>query len=387
MNKRLLGLMFSIFCILLFRNTLAQTVEAWTAKEWLMQFVQALPQLPTLNDPQKTADPARAGEYLIEYSFGTVLASDMKVLTAQDILEIDIRTPHVTDCRGMRVGMALNDVMGDMTFPQTNGTQLSVLDLNTAQAGWSWAYCDRNGIYGLEFITYDLGDLPSVTEYTLTYVIGEGGIVEAIRMKMAPSSQAQAESGVRTAQEIASRQSGEVLAQHNDQPQLEKQDLTVMGMQALSAPVDGLVSMLGEPLEVQELPNGEGRILLYEGAAVLVGLNIQTGAEIVKDITVTGSGLTGPRGIQVGMSIQEASALYRCDADVYGAGGVLYLEGEAYGEAPFGEIRFSRTGEAQLRYACLADSEKTVWLEAGIKEGMIAYWHLFEENGETENGI
>lgn len=387
MNKRLISLLISVLCILSVSSALAQTVEAWTAKQWLTQFAQALPQLPMLNDPQKTADPARAGEYLIEYPFGTVLASAPSALTPQDILEIDIRTQQVTDCRGVRVGMTLNEALQGMAFPQTHGTQLAVLDLDASQAAWSWAYLNHDYVYGLEFVTYDMGDPAFVTEYTLTYVIGEDETVEAIRMKTALSSQAQAESGIHTAQEIAARQEGEILAQHNDEAMLEKQDLTVMDMQAISVPVYDLVSLLGEPLEVQELPNGGGRILLYEGAAVLVGLDIQTGAEIVKGLTVTGTGLTGPRGIQVGMSIQEASALYRCDADVYGAGGMLYLEGEAYGEAPFGEIRFSASGEAQLRYACLLNSGETAWLEAGAEEGMIIYWHIYEGNGEAENGI
>ncbi len=387
MFKKWMTVFSAALCMLSIHSASAEVVEVQAAQGWLTQFSEALPQFQMLNDPLKTADPARAGEYLIEYPFGTVMASSAYAPDAKAILEIDIRSEQVTDCRGMHVGMTLNEAMQGMTLPQANGTQLAVLDLNEAQAGWSWVYLDQQGVYGLEFVSYDMSDPAVVTEYTLTYVIDENGRVSAIRMKMAPSSQAQAESGVRTAQEISSRQAGEALAQRNGERMLEPQDLTVMGMKALSVPVYDLVSMLGEPLEVQQLPSGGGRILLYEGAAVLVGLDVQTSAEIVKGLTVTGTGLTGPRGIQVGMSVQEAASLYRCDADVYGRGGTLYLEGEAYGEAPFGEIRLSASGEAQMRYACLTDSGETAWLEAGIENGSIAYWHIFEGNGDMENGI
>lgn len=96
-------------------------------------------------------------------------------------------------------------------------------------------------------------DPAAVREYTLTYVIGQDGTLSAIRIRAADSTQAQAEAGLQTAQEIAGRQMGEVLAIANGQAMFSEQDLQIMDHQALGTPVDELVALLGEPVEVQEL--------------------------------------------------------------------------------------------------------------------------------------
>lgn len=54
---------------------LAQEYDAQQAKSWMEQFAQALSQLAPVNDPAQTLDPARPGEYLQEYEFGTVQAA------------------------------------------------------------------------------------------------------------------------------------------------------------------------------------------------------------------------------------------------------------------------------------------------------------------------
>ena len=362
----------------------AQELDAPTVLNWLEQFAQALTALPMQNDPSKTADPARPGEYLIEYEFGTVLSRSVSAPAAQDILEIDVRTSQVTDCRGMRVGMSLAEALAGEQVPAAS-TQLVVLGTQDSGIGWHWAYVGQSGVYGLEWITYDMTDPAAVREFTLTYVIGEDGTLSAIRVRVADSTQAQAEAGLQTAQEIAGRQMGEVLAIANDAAMFSEQDLQIMDHQALGTPVYELVSLLGEPVEVQELPAGGGRILLYEGAAIQLGLDEQTGVEIVLGVTVSGTGLTGPRGVCVGMSVQEAASLFRCDADLYAAGGTLYMEGEARGEAPYGEMTALQGSESALRYICSTASQGNACLDVGLLGGTVSYWHLYREGGKAED--
>lgn len=79
----------------------------------------------------------------------------------------------------------------------------------------------------------------------------------------------------------------------------------------LGAEAYALVQALGEPNEVQTLPAGGGRILLYDGAAVQLGLDEATGAEVVLGVTATGGGLTGPRGLAVGMTAADAAGRFR----------------------------------------------------------------------------
>ena len=100
-----------------------------------------------------------------------------------------------------------------------------------------------------------------------------------------------------------------------------------------------------------------------------------------------GSGAVyGPRGLSVGMAVQEAAALFRCDKEVSSLGGVLYLEGEALGEPPCGELMAGMGGEIVLRYVCLDEKGRTAVLEAGVRDGIVTYWHLFDRD-ETEGGV
>lgn len=363
---------------------MAQEYDAEVMTAWLDRFCDALEALPVTGDPRQTADPARPGEYLIEYEFGTVTARVPEAVRGGDILEIDVRTQQVTDCRGMRVGMTLDEVTGGQAIGR-GSTQLYVLGTQEAGIGFSWAYLGESGVYGVEYITYG-GKDADMTEYTLTYVLDAEQRVSAIRVRCAGTTQAQAEQALRTAEEIAARQQGEVYAVKNDAPVLAEADLTVMGVRALGTQVADLVSALGEPVEVQALDIGHGRLLLYEGAAAQLGLNEQTGEEVVCGVSASGTDIAGPRGLCVGMSVQEAAALFRCDEDVYAVGGTLYMEGEAAGEPPFGEL--TRSGEGTtLRYAAALASGKTAVLEIGIRDGAVAYWHFFDDPEAEYAGI
>ena len=93
---------------------LAQEYDAQQAKSWMAQFAQALLQFSPINDPAQTLDPARPGEYLQEYEFGTVQAATSGTPTAAQIEEIDVSTAQVKDARGVRVGMTLSEALGGL---------------------------------------------------------------------------------------------------------------------------------------------------------------------------------------------------------------------------------------------------------------------------------
>ena len=365
----------------------AQDMDAAVMRNWMNQFASALVMLTPINDPAQTVDPARPGEYLIEYEFGTVTAMTPQTPNAEDILEIDVCTQQVTDCRGMRVGASLQDALGNTQIPQTDAN-LSVLSIQESGIGWCWAYVGDGNVYGVEWMTYDTLDPNDVTEYTLTYVLTQDGMVNAIRVKAAASTQAQAETGLQTATEMMEKRQGNaVLCPQNNAPVLTDDDLIVMDTKALGVPVYEWIAAMGEPVEMQTLPAGGGRLLLYEGAAVTLGLDEATGVEVVQGVSVTGSGLTGPRGLHVGMSLSEATALFRCDGDIGADGGVLYIEGEAYGEPPFGEMTPIRSSTATVRYACMMASGKIGRLEVGVENGSVSYWHMYEGQEEALSGV
>lgn len=351
--------------------------DAQIASAWLDGFAQALAAFTPVNEPEQTADPARAGQYLIEYEFGTVLAARTDAVSAQEILEIDVRSPQVTDCRGVRVGMeaeqALGSALGLAEAATGSGRRLVVLDTQEAGYGWSWAYMDGAELYGAEYITYGQDAHGSMKEYTLTYVIEEGRI-SALRIRTAAATMAQAEEGLRTAEEIASRQiqAGRVLVSANERAAFDGNDLQVMGGSVLGHPVDVLIARMGEPQEIQSLPGAQGRILVYSGAAVRLELDEYTGVEIVRGVSVSDRTVSGPRGLMVGFEMPDAAALFRCDADLYDSG-MLY----EMSEAVRGELNIYDDETAVLRYSCAAAGVETAELEIGVGGGRVTYWHLY----------
>ena len=327
--KRTITAWLMLIVLMMPALALAGEMEAAVMENWLQQFCTALPSVPLLGDPQMTADPSRPGEYLLEYAFGTVTATAENSVLPENIVQIDVRTPQVTDCMGIRVGMPLDAVLAGAYVGQSN-TQLYVLSTQESGLGFAWAYLDGNGIYGVERITYG-GNDADMTEYTLTYVIDDRQQVSAIRIRRAAATQAQAQQAMNTAEEIAQRQRGEVYAVKNNAPVLEADGMQVMGVQVLGIQAADLVGLLGEPVEIQTLTSNQGRLLLYEGAAVELMLDEQTGEEIVRGVSASASDVTGPNRLSVGMSVQEATARFACDEDVYAVGGILYQRGEARG--------------------------------------------------------
>lgn len=363
-------------------ETYAGEYDAQIAARWLDGFAAALDQLSLMNDPAQTADPARAGQYLMEYEFGTVLASTPASPAAQEIIEIDVRNAQVTDCRGVRVGMGLEAALVGGISPQgaqqAVGAQLAVLSTQESGYGWSWAYMNGTDVYGVEYITYGGNADGTMNEYTLTYVITDGAI-SAIRMKTAASTLAQAEDGLRTAEEIAARQTGaaQALAYANRAAAFAEGDMQAMGGDALGQPVDELIMRMGEPQDVQTLPSAQGRILVYDGAAVRLGLDEYTGVEVVRGVSVSSEAIAGPRGLSVGFSVSEATALFRCDADMLSSGGVLYEDADGSGD---GEAIVGEDGTITLRYTCSTGGGETAVLEIGAEDGTVTYWHLYYQS-------
>ena len=385
-NMKKIGIALLLIALLMLpAAAFAGNMDAGSMEAWLSRFCDALPSVPLLGDPQMTADPARPGEYLYEYAFGTVTATSDSAIEPDDIVQIDVRTQQVTDCRGMRVGMTLEDVLDGAAVRESN-TQLYVLSTQEAGLGFSWAYIGDGGVYGVEHITYG-GSNSLMKEYTLTYVIDDMQNVSAIRIRCAKTTQAEAEQSVNTAEEIALRQRGEVYAVKNSQSVLDESGLQVMGIRALGMQVADLIALLGEPVEIQALTGNQGRILLYEGTAIELTLDEMTGEEIVCGVSASASDVTGPNRLMVGMSVQEAAALFACDEDVYAVGGVLYMRGEAAGDAPYAElVRSGRSGEATLRYVTPFTGGRVAALEISIQDSVVRNWHFYIAR-EAANGV
>ncbi len=363
-------------------SALAQ-FDAQTAQTWLAAMAVQMAAEQPKNDARTTADPARPGEFLLEYDFGTAVCTAAEQPEPQEILLIELKSPHQADCMGVSVGQTLEDVIAGRQIALSD-TPLYVLSTQESGYGWTWAYVAGGEIYGVEHITYG-GDAQAMKEYTLTYVM-DGGRITAIRLRMADATQAQAIEGLRTAEEIAGKQLGEVLIAQNDQPKFDEADLTVRGQRVLGVPVEALIALLGEPQEIQALPGAAGRMLVYAHGIAELAFDEMTGVEKVRAIGSASSSMEGPRGILAGMTLAEAAGRLRCDGDMYSNGGNLYLAGEAQGVAPYGEMICTEDGAATLRYTCLTQGGQTAVLDIVVDGGTVVSWNLYLQAMEAAYG-
>lgn len=386
MNKRIMTHQFSRICALatLFLCMSAQALayDGASAQQWMERFAQALSEITPVNDAEQTSDPARAGQYLIEYPFGTVLSGVPETPVAQEISAIDVRTAQVTDCRGVRVGMGIEAALDGGTIGAADAEWV-MLTVSEAERGWSWANVGGDGVCGVEYVAY-AEEARGLVAYTLTYVL-EDDVVTAIRMRASNVTQAQAQEGMQTAQAMLEAQDRARIARRSEAPLFGKDDLQVQGGAALGVPVASLIARMGEPRNVQTLPQAAGRLLLYDGAVVRLAFDEATGEELVRGVSVCGAAIARPRGLTVGMPVREAAGLFACEADVTARGGTMYLAGEAEGEAPYG-VALVSDGELLLRYACETDGGKVAWLQAVIEDGAVACWSLVYES-DAEGGM
>jgi len=77
------------------------------------------------------------------------------------------------------------------------------------------------------------------------------------------------------------------------------------------------------------------------------------------------------------LSVQEATSLFLCENEISSLGGTLYLAGESLDDPPYGRLTAVSSGEMLLAYACVTNTGETAMLEAGVRDGVIAYWHLY----------
>lgn len=355
--------------------------DAQTAQAWLEDFSAGLASRQTRNDVSATADPARPGEYLLEYDFGTVIATAAQQPGADDVLRVELTSAQVMDCMGLTVGQPLTDVLGG-AWSLASDSSLTVLSTQESGYGWSWVYASQDGVYGVEHITYG-GDELSMKEYTLTYVITDERI-SAIRLKVAEATLAQAEEGLKTAEEIASRQMAQQMIAENDRQAFAQSDMTLQNKPAVGIPVEELIAMIGEPQEIQSLPSGAGRVLVYSQAVAELAFEEMTGIEFVRAFSCASEVMDGPRGLRVGMTLAQAAACFRCDVRVLSGGGALYLGGEAADDAPYGMAINDGDGLVTLRYACVMQPGLVGMLDIVTDDGVVTSWSLYEQTTEAE---
>ena len=70
-----------------------------------------------------------------------------------------------------------------------------------------------------------------------------------------------------------------------------------------------MIAAVGEPLDIMILPDGAGRLLVYSGWIARLGLQEQTGEEILLELTSWSDALVGPGNTRAGTSASDIRAV------------------------------------------------------------------------------
>ena len=337
-----------------------------TAEDWLINLKRYLQGEETVNRPAETEDLSRPGEKLVQYDFGMVQMREEN--GAVEITEVVLNNGKIADCMQVAVGTRIDQA----GFPEEVLHPLTVLEASVEEQYIKWVYSDENGIYGAEQIAY-LTDNGRTAEYTLTYLVSEETIY-AIQMKKQETTLSQASLDIETAVEMLGTQTNAVALDGNSQTRFSSTDNILLGESVIGIPVYELVSFLGEPQEVQTLPGGNGRLLLYDGMIIGANMEIETGVENVVSLSVTEPYFPGPRGLAVGMTLEQAGSLFCCEKAVPVTGGVLYKADQESGE-------LVREADGMRLVYQTPSSKGQLRLEVNFNDGKVLSWNLSSEEG------
>lgn len=383
MVKRI-WLLTLIICICL-SAAVAEEYSARLAEDWLLNLADYLAGFETINDPTETGDLSRPGEYLLQYDFGTVVLRGETIPKRGAIVEVTMETPKIADCLGHAVGMNISDLgipgLNNPVYP------LTLASMQQEGIGWLWIYSTDGIPYGIEWVSYDL-ESAETTETVLTYSVRDG-VITAIHARRSEMSESEALANLASVAELDATQRASARAEKNDLPALSLDDAVINGTALMRKSIDHLAQVIGDPDSSQNLPAGQGRLLLYDGLIAACNLEEQTGVETLRGFTVVSDIYTGPRNIRIGMALRETAALFRADRTVTSAGGTLYEERTASGLFEGQLVRFEENEET-LVYRC-ESGEDALWLEMTFQNEQMTAWRLYltdvDRTGISETAV
>ena len=350
----------------------ADGYDADVAEDWLLNLAGYLSGIPPLNDPTETGDLSRPGEYLLQYDFGTVITQGETEPKRGSIVEVTMETAKIADCLGHTVGMRIED----LNIPETQNPMfpLTLVSMQQTGIGWLWIYGNDGKTYGVEWVSYRM-DGDQATEMVLTYTVAED-IITSIRIRRNKMTADEAMGNLSSVGELDETQRASSRAVRNNQPAFSAKDTTLNGTLIIAKPVDHLAGLLESPESTQTLPAGQGRLLLYDGLIISCNLEEQTGVETVYGVTAVKEKYTGPRAIQVGMTLSEILERFRCDRTVTTAGGTLYQDDADPENLCQGKLVCFDENEESLIYGCRVEGQG-LWLEVTFQNERASGWRVY----------
>ena len=396
--KRILAVLTAGLLTLTMAAAMAQPVENSGAltlnqlESWSRTLVAQAAQQQPLNAPVGEESLTQDG-YAFLYDAFTLYFEKPSVDSR--LMAVSLTETGVTDPRQIAVGddqsALLNTygwqnpgLIGDGTF-----AALYLENELPADARWAWAIYTDDSIQSVQCgIHSALGDA-QYTDMGIRYQLSEGRVelIQVYGLGSAGIAASDVLANLQTVSQLMGQLSGDDHTadgrwQANDAAPFQAEDLSFAGMSFLTLHDRDVTALYGEPLSTDVVPDADNLLYLTtqrEGLSIGY-LESPDGTMVqAQSVTITTPMLEGPRGLRVGMPLEEALSLLHCDGSgqVLGSANLLYGDGLA---APYGLEESDGMGGTVLRYLCEAEGPNgllTVTLYVTFQEDLLSEIYLY----------
>ncbi len=311
------------------------------------------------------------------------------------LMQAILTDPGTTDPRGIAVGDDQSvllaaygwqnpDLMGDGTV-----AALYLQNELPADARWAWAICSGQEVLSLQCTVHSaLGD-GMYTDMGIRYQLN-GGKVESISLYGLDCQGIAASDMLANLDEVSrlmAQLSGDDHTASgrwnaNGAQPFGVADLSFAGLDFLTLKEADVAALYGDAASTDVLPEMDGFLYLTtqrDGLQVAYLESADGSVVKAESIAITTPMLEGPRGLRVGMTLEEALALFCCDGSgrVMGSANLLYGDGLA---SPYGLEQPDGMGGTEVRYLCEAESPNgllTVTLYLTFQQDLLTEIYLY----------
>lgn len=164
--RDIVGILFTVFVLLLLSQGEAELIFSENCKEWLSEFEREISQMEPVNSTSFPEGIIGQDTVFEQYDFGFVKRH------GERILSITITAPTMVDCRDGYIDMPFDWKERQINLP------IETILYSRNPPAFCWTFADSSGRYAVEWFTMDEDNA-----YILTYLLTENGVIREIRFR------------------------------------------------------------------------------------------------------------------------------------------------------------------------------------------------------------
>lgn len=282
----------------------------------------------------------------------------------------------LTGPRGSLPGMKAADLLtlflneNEFLQGQTNSAVLYIEGALPAAVGTGFVLRDGQDLQLIEYdVYYQVGE--GVARTGLMYTI-EHGFVTAIRsfVNLEALSQQEAENELNKLRELREQTEYAAFGESGESP-LEREDLSLGGLDFLDTDDKTAIAFLGEPVSRETLQNSDGSTLLilqWEGFEAV--FTQKADAIRAERLTVNGGNFEGPRGLRLNDTLAQVISRFEHSGGALDETGLLY--GDAANQVPPYGLMVQGAESTLLYYAVSLENGKAALIVEFVDELMVS---------------